>query len=93
MWKKNKEEIMIKLFFLVAILTNMIMFPNELINCEFASTTYNKWFLYIVIIPDLCLRLVHACMYRSNYLINERNTFLALLAPILAAGWWIWTLT
>jgi len=78
---------------LTAILVNLYLLPGEPADCDFESTVYNKMFLIIVVAPELTLRTICACFYRSNAYVEYKNIFLQCLTPILAAGWWIYTLS
>ena len=90
--KKNKEEMIKNAFFVVAVVVNLLVYPGIKTNCMFESTLYNKLFLYIVLIPDVFFRLIAAYYHRSTYMVDNRSLFLAVLAPVLSAGWWLYTL-
>jgi hypothetical protein len=77
---------------MTAVLVNLYFLPGEPTGCDFESTVYNKWFLFIVVAPELTLRIICACFYRSNAYVEYKQIFLQCLTPILAAGWWIYTL-
>lgn len=92
--KSNKSEIIKNLAFLLAILLNLILAPNLPAGCDFDSTLYNKKFLFFVLLPDLSLRLIVAQFFSTQgRWLRRREFILALFAPCLAAGWWVYTLT
>lgn len=90
--KRNKDDLTKLLLLGVAIILNLTCFPKENPACDFESTWFNRVFLYYVLLPEVLIRLVFLCFWRTSRYLVQRKTVLYVTAPCLYTAWFLLTM-